>query len=154
MAQIESWSKSNSGQQPLLFNARRNKQCGSATVEFGLILPILLLILFGVIELGLALYNKSVITNASREGARTGIVLRTPLVTENEIRTRVLDYAGNSLVSLGASNAVIVDFPVPADPSHLSVRVTYTFRGLGLGNVLSAVGVPLALTATTTMVRE
>jgi Flp pilus assembly protein TadG len=132
----------------------RHSQLGAATVEFGLLLPLLVLILSGILEFGLALYDKAVITNASREGARAGIVLRIPAVTTNEIRTRVLNYAGNSLVGLGAASQVTVDFPVQTDPDHLAVRVSYTFRGLGLGNLLSAMGSPLVLTSTTVMVRE
>ena len=132
----------------------RHSQLGTATVEFGLLLPLLVLILSGILEFGLALYDKAVITNASREGARAGIVLRIPAVTPDEIRTRVLIYAGNSLVGLGTASPVTVDFPAQTDPDNLAVRVSYTFRGLGLGNLLSAMGSPLVLTSTTVMVRE
>ena len=45
-------------------------QRGAAVVEFALILPILLILLVGTIDASLALYDKAVITNASREGAR------------------------------------------------------------------------------------
>ena len=45
-------------------------------VELAIILPILLIVLFGLIEFGFILYDKAVITNASREGARQGIVYR------------------------------------------------------------------------------
>ena len=47
---------------------------GAAMVEFALLLPVLALILFGIIEFSVVLYNKAVLTNASREGARAGIV--------------------------------------------------------------------------------
>ncbi len=46
---------------------------GGAAIEFALLLPILLLTLFGIIEFGLLFYNQQVLTNASREGARAGI---------------------------------------------------------------------------------
>jgi len=138
--------------QPL--NTRAQAQRGTATVEFGLLLPLLLLILSGIVEFGLALYDKAVITNASREGARAGIVLRVPPVSTNEISTRVLNYTGNALVTLGAPSPITVDFPVQANATHLAVRVSYTFRGLALGNLLSAMGSPLVLTSTTVMVRE
>ena len=49
---------------------------GVAAVEFALILPLLLVISFGLIEFGLFMYNQQVITNAAREGARVGIVQR------------------------------------------------------------------------------
>ena len=129
-------------------------QRGTATVEFGLLLPLLLLIVSGIVEFGMALYDKAVITNASREGARAGIVLRVPPVSTNEISTRVLNYTGNALVTLGAPSPITVDFPVQANATHLAVRVSYTFRGLALGNLLSAMGSPLVLTSTTVMVRE
>lgn len=47
---------------------------GVAAIEFALVLPILLLLLIGIVEFSLLLYDKAMITNASREGARLGIV--------------------------------------------------------------------------------
>ena len=43
-------------------------------VELALALPMMLLLIFGAVEFGTAMYDKAVITNASREGARFGIV--------------------------------------------------------------------------------
>jgi len=51
-------------------------QRGGSMVEFALILPILLIIIFAIIEFGIIMYNKAIVTNASREGARAGIVFR------------------------------------------------------------------------------
>ena len=132
----------------------RYAQKGVATVEFGLLLPMLLLIVSGIIEFGLALYDKAVIINASREGARTGIVLRVPAVTHAEITARVNNYTDSALLGLGAPSLITVDFPVQSNPAYLAVRVSYTFRGLALGTLLSAINVPLVLTSTTVMVRE
>ena len=54
---------------------RRLRSCvGSELIEFAVILPLLLLVVFGVIDFSIALYDKAVVTNASREGARAGIV--------------------------------------------------------------------------------
>jgi len=49
-------------------------QRGAAAVEFAILLPFLVVLVFGIIEFGLLLYNQQVITNASREGARAAIV--------------------------------------------------------------------------------
>ena len=49
-------------------------QRGAAAVEFAIIAPLLFTIIFGIIEFSLLFYDKAVITNASREGARFGIV--------------------------------------------------------------------------------
>jgi Flp pilus assembly protein TadG len=51
----------------------KNQQ-GVAAVEFALILFPLVLLVFGTIEFSTLLYDKAMITNASREGARAGIV--------------------------------------------------------------------------------
>ena len=45
-------------------------QAGAAAVEFALILPILILLVLGGMDLGHKYYMQHLITNASREGAR------------------------------------------------------------------------------------
>lgn len=47
---------------------------GVAAVEFAIVLPILLILVFGIVEFSSIIYNKALITNASREGARAGMV--------------------------------------------------------------------------------
>jgi Flp pilus assembly protein TadG len=51
---------------------RITNQSGAALIEFILVLVPLLVLLFGSIEFGVAGYNKAMITNAAREGARAG----------------------------------------------------------------------------------
>ena len=50
----------------------RRSESGASAVEFALLLPVLMMILFGIIEFGMALYRQAILTNASREGARLG----------------------------------------------------------------------------------
>ena len=45
---------------------------GQALVEMALLLPILLLLFAGLIELGFGFYNYLIVVNAAREGARYG----------------------------------------------------------------------------------
>jgi Flp pilus assembly protein TadG len=47
---------------------------GQDLVEFGLSLPLLALLLFGIIESGLIFHSLNTITNAAREGARYGSI--------------------------------------------------------------------------------
>jgi Flp pilus assembly protein TadG len=132
-------------------------QLGAAAVEFALILPILLLVFFGMIELSLALYDKAILTNASREGARAGIVLSSPKLTDAQIRTVVLNYTNGALISLGSTTAptVTIEQSTPASfPNPLRVTVSYTYKGLGVGTLLGALGAPIVLTSSTTMVNE
>jgi Flp pilus assembly protein TadG len=50
------------------------KQAGQGFVEFALILPVLLLLMFGVIEFGRLLFIYTEVSNATREAVRFGVV--------------------------------------------------------------------------------
>jgi Flp pilus assembly protein TadG len=50
---------------------------GQALVEFALVIPIFLLMLFGILDLGRAVYAYSTLNNAAREGARVAVVDQT-----------------------------------------------------------------------------
>lgn len=94
------------------------KQEGQALVEFALVAPVLLLILFGIVEFGLILFNQHVITNASREGARFGIVVHAPRRSVAEIEQVVDAYCADHLVTFGAGGTP-------------DTQVTYTTQGFG-----------------------
>ncbi len=49
----------------------RREESGQAMVEFALVLPLLVTILFAIIKFGIAINNYVVLTNAVRTGART-----------------------------------------------------------------------------------
>lgn len=137
---------------------KHKAQGGATAVEFALVLPILLLLVFAILELGLLLYNKAVITNAGREAARYGVVMRTPKHTSGEIEQKALDYCSNFLVSLSPSAnpdpTVSIDGAGGSFGQPLTVTVNYTFSGLGLGTLLSPLTGPITLTATTVMTNE
>lgn len=132
-------------------------QGGSATVEFALLLPWLLALLLGVVEMGLALHDKAVLTQACREGARAGIVMRSPKLSVAEVQAIVQQQAQAQLVSLlpAAPVQVSVQQSSPAAyPNTLQVAARYTFQGLAWGSLLQALGVPLVIQATVVMVHE
>lgn len=54
--------------------SRTRKVRGQSLVEFALVLPLFLLLVFGIMDLGLAVFSYNSITNAAREGARLAIV--------------------------------------------------------------------------------
>jgi Flp pilus assembly protein TadG len=142
-------------------------QKGIAMVELAIILPILLVILFAIMELAIALYDKAVLTNASREGARAGIVAQDPRVSDGRIREVVSDYAASHLITFGADtlqadedhiviertdnngNGSKVDFG-----DDLKVSVNYRFDFLVLSRLISALGADITLNATTVMKYE
>lgn len=52
----------------------RKTEAGQALVEFTLILPIFLLLLFAIVDFGRGFYTWVLVTNAAREGARVAAV--------------------------------------------------------------------------------
>lgn len=62
-------------------------QKGQSLVEFAIILPLILLIVMGIAQFGLLFNSYLTIQNATREGARTGVVGG----TNNEIRQSILN---------------------------------------------------------------
>jgi Flp pilus assembly protein TadG len=53
---------------------RTRRRRGQALVEFALIIPLFLLVLVAIFDLGRAVFAYNTLTNAAREGARTAIV--------------------------------------------------------------------------------
>lgn len=66
-----------------------NNQKGIAALELAMILPILVVLTFGMIDMGLLLQERMALATASRVGARAGIVLDDPRPTQSEIQTIV-----------------------------------------------------------------
>ncbi len=137
-----------------------SSRSGTSVVELAICLPLLLMIVFGIIEFGLILYDKAMITNASREGARAGIVFSAPKISEAEIKTVVENYCHDHLASFGSGSAVsvVVTGAEGAAGSALTVTVTYPYTFLILPNLTALYGGPLAggltLTAQTVMRME
>lgn len=111
---------------------------GAAAIEFALVLPLLIALLFGIVEFSLILYDKAMITNASREGARQGIVFRAEPVTGNrlyptqeELAGVVNNYLAGRLITFGGSTAATTTAArsgvYPDELLTVTVRYTYTF---------------------------
>lgn len=67
---------------------RKNEQ-GQSLVELALILPLIVIILFGVLEFGRIFHSYMIITHAAREGARIGAVGK----NDTEIIARIRESA-------------------------------------------------------------
>jgi Flp pilus assembly protein TadG len=156
----------------IVMKKKLRQESGAAAVEFAVILPLLILLLFGMLEFGILLYNKQVLTNASREGARAGIVVEVPKKTDADIKEIIKKYCNDPdedattpplLINFnGASNMIddsniIINNPSKLFGEPLTVTVKYTYIFFVL-SVIDAFGfqpfAPLELEATTIMKHE
>ena len=128
---------------------RIKDQRGGALIEFAIVFPILALLVGGIVDFGILYYNKQVLTNASREGARAGIVYvldtngNKIIVNESDIQDIVQTYCDNKrLWSFGGSSLPVTTAPGVSSlayPNDLTVTVTFNYRFL-LSSLLNILG--------------
>ena len=111
-------------------------------VEFCIVLPLLLILLIGMIEFSLLLYDQAVITSCSRECARAGIVAqegRNAGTVTNAIDAVKAKYS-DKLITFGAASTLTVTPDMSAGTSFgnsLKVTVTYNYGYLVLPNFIT-----------------
>jgi Flp pilus assembly protein TadG len=64
---------------------RRGDERGAAAVEFALVVPILLTLVFGIVDFGLMIRANTVLANAAREGARNGSISHSEAVIRQTV---------------------------------------------------------------------
>jgi Flp pilus assembly protein TadG len=116
----------------------RKKEQGQSMAEFTLVLPVLAILLFGIIQFGIAFNNYLAVTDAVRAGARQAAVSRslpagqrTPTV-ESRVRS-----AANNLNQ--SKLKVFVTTSSNWDPgTDVTVRATYPYSISLLGMVVKS----------------
>ena len=116
---------------------------GQGLVEFALVFPIIVLLFFGIFDLGRAVYAYNTVSNAARDGARVAAVnqiLTSPDCLQNipvedpaDPHWSIERCAADSAISLGVQPAdVTVTFNVPA-----GTTLTCTSSQLDVGCIAS-----------------
>jgi Flp pilus assembly protein TadG len=135
---------------------RRRDDNGAAAVEFALVMPLLLLLVFGIISYGMMLSLRQTLSQATTEGARAAAVTLVDANKATEGRAAVNDALDSTDVtcvgsvlkngattvgscSIGAAAPCTAGHPTP---TCVTVTLTYNYKdhplvpSLGLGVVL------------------
>lgn len=134
---------------------------GSMSVEFGILVPIFLLLVFGIVDFGHAWYMKMEITSASREAARYGTRYQTN-ASNQRIIPNALSPSLASWVTTNYSSLLPDDANLqvtPGGPGYtsgttgddLSVTVQATKNWFVIGTLVPGIGNSITLSATTNM---
>lgn len=107
---------------------QRTKRRGAAIVEMAVITPLLILLLFGMIEFGWVFMVQSSLTNAAREACRVGVLEG---ASEADIRSRFLDAAGATGLDFTAEMITITE-EVVGDYDVLTVQVVVPYSEVSL----------------------
>ena len=136
--------------------SRLKNEKGLVAMEMALMLPVLLFLLMGIIDFGVLMTDRASMASASREGARAGILLTAPPVTEAEIATVVR----NALTNAGwdstdvAAVTVTVTGNGGAFGTDLTVDVASNYSTLVISKLITDIPDPLLLNVSTTMKNE
>ncbi len=134
--------------------ARRN-EAGTSVVEMAIVLPLLLLLVFGIGEFGIAFTRWNSLTNAVREGAREGVVFRNPC-NAGTITTLIENTIDSFSASSGLDTSIINTTVVGActgTGTQLTVTATAPYDYLAL-SALAGLGPTMNLTARSVMRNE
>ena len=93
---------------------------GAAAVEMALVLPLLLLLVFGIVDFGRALNLQITLTQAAREGVRPA-ALRQPASSVNQAVT-------NATAGMMAPAPSVSIITCPLGPGTATVTVSKTFQ--------------------------
>jgi Flp pilus assembly protein TadG len=112
-----------------------NNERGNSLVEIALVLPVLLVLFLGIVEVGFLLFAHVQIANAAREGARTGSLCRMEgscATLTNAVKSTVFseaDLLEMTDADSGGNTAVVVQPPsfavIPSVGEPFTVTVTY-----------------------------
>jgi Flp pilus assembly protein TadG len=114
-------------------NTRRphlRSEHGQTAVEFALVAPILIALLLGIVQAGIAFHNYLSVTDAARAVARKAILVRFTPLTQSDIN----QIADNASPDLDPNQLTATVTPDPADPtfttagSTITVTVTYPYH--------------------------
>lgn len=115
------------------------EESGVAAVELALVLPVLLVVVFAIINFAALMYDYIVLTNAAREGARWGTIHTdtafscSTSATGNSDPCQVANsYAAAQMISFGSSVTTSATASGSGTAGSLvTVTVTYSFTGVG-----------------------
>ena len=90
-------------------------QRSQSLVEFALIAPILVLLLFGIVDFGRVIYVYATLNQAVNEGARTAIRASQLLPTNSDVETAVKHHAVDVVLANPCPNGPITTATPPAN---------------------------------------
>ena len=136
-------------------HARRQRRCGAAVVETALLLPVLVLLAFGSIELSNMVFVKQSLSIAAYEGART---VSKPGSTAAQSDTRIREVlTARNLTSYSVQYTTAASVPINITSTtprgtQLTVTVQSNNGGLAFGPMRLFTG--RTIRCQTTMVRQ
>jgi Flp pilus assembly protein TadG len=136
---------------------------GNAVLDLALVMPVLMSLTFGAMEYGYALYLKTALQSAAREGARAAMVTGATAQNVQDAVDSAMNLAGfaqskySRPPTIVASNPSATPWTSAVSGARISVTVTATWGTAGvhvLPTFLGGIPNTKIITAATTMRKE
>jgi Flp pilus assembly protein TadG len=115
---------------------RKKREHGQTMAEFTLVLPVLAILLFGVIQFGIAFNNYLAVTDAVRAGARQAAVARHLPAGEREAAVRARVYASADGLDTSKLSVTVAASGAWEPGSDVTVTASYPYSINLLGKVV------------------
>ena len=135
---------------------KRRAQAGTTVVEAAIVFPLMLLLLFAIGEFGISFTRWNSLTNAVREGARVGVVFRSPCdvgPVTTLIETTVSDFADSSGID-PVDITTTVTGACTGTGTQLTVSASVPYDFIALDAFIAGFGPSMNLSARTVMRNE
>lgn len=96
-------------------------QRSQALIEFALVSPVLLLLLFGIVDIGRAVFYYDTLNHAAREGARTAVRASNRLPTNGDVLTSVSSQMIGAPVTAPCPQGPLTSATPPANAAWLYI---------------------------------
>lgn len=115
-----------------LIRRLQSHERGSAMVEFALLAPVLLVLVFGVLQASFAVQNYNALRNVSADTARFAVIAHQSgnSLSTSQIRTFAVNHAQGTpyLLSGDRVNAVVSTPDVQRVPGAIEMEITVTYQ--------------------------
>jgi Flp pilus assembly protein TadG len=106
---------------------RARSERGQSAVEFGLVIPVMLLFILGIFQIGITYFHNETIQTAARDGARAGAIHSGD--SQAEVYQAVRDAVRANVSGLDLSQLTIDPSCAPCEHDQtLTVTVTYPWK--------------------------
>lgn len=111
----------------------RQRERGAALVEFAIVVPLFLLLVFGIIEFGVIYNDLLAVRSGAREGARLGVVNAVDNAPSCKINGTLVTPPANPTTTTDATNALVCKTKdrVGLGSAKVKVRVIVTGPAIG-----------------------
>lgn len=96
-------------------------QKAQALIEFALVSPVLLLLLFGIVDIGRGIFYYDTINHAAREGARVAVRASSQLPSNNDVLNAVTSQMLGVPVTMPCSQGPVTSTTPPANAAFLYI---------------------------------